>query len=88
MATTLKALGDPQKMRPSTNRTDFGFADPIGKHPLADGREAWVLWLHHTQTHVHIVVWIPGSSIFEVVKNVARFNAGTMTEKIFKQLEI
>lgn len=83
----LKTLGDPQGMRPSTNRTDFGYADPIGKHLLADGRTAWVTWLHHTQTHVHVIVWIPGSSEFETVENIARFNAAGVTERLFKQME-
>ena len=83
----LKALGDPQRMRPSTRRTDFGYADPIGEHRLADGRVARVTWLEINQTHVHVVVWVPGSPDFATVEHVARFNAAVESEKLLRELE-
>jgi hypothetical protein len=55
---TRGSLGDPERMRKSSGRGGFGVADPIGAHPLADGREAWVTWLHDSGTHCHVVVWI------------------------------
>ena len=83
----LKTVGDPQGMRSSTSRGDFGLADPIGKHPLSDGREAWVTWLHDTGTHCHVVVWIPGAERPRIVEHVARVNAARESEKILKDLE-
>ena len=83
----LKTLGDTERMRPSVDRTDFGFADPIGVYPLADDRQAWVTWLHDTGTHVHVVVWIPGDEAPRVVEHIARVNASVESEKILQQLE-
>ena len=83
----LKALGDPKGMRPSTRRTNLGSADPIGIRVLDDGREAWMVWLPHTQTHAHVVVWIPGDTDFKTVENVVRVNAAGVTEKLLQELE-
>jgi hypothetical protein len=84
---TTGPLGGPQRMRPSSGRGGFGFADPIGAHELADGREAWVCWLLDTQTHCHVVVWIPGDEPPRVVEHVARVNAAVESEKILQELE-
>lgn len=84
---TLRNLGDPQQIRPSIRRIDFGYGDPIGVHQLTDGREAWVIWTYHTQTHVHVIVWVPGHPEFETIENIARFNAAGRTEFILQQFE-
>src|SRR4051812_27222527 len=83
----LKFLGDTERMRPSVDRTDFGYADPIGVYPLADGRQAWVTWLYDTATHDHVIVWIPGDVAPGVVEHVARVSASVESEKILKELE-
>jgi hypothetical protein len=85
-------LGDPKGMRPSVRRTDFGYSDPIGVHPLDDGREALVTWLPATHTHVHVLVWVcdladgPTDDPM-AVWNVARFNAAGVSEKLLKEME-
>ena len=81
----LRTLGDPASMRPSIRRHDFGHADPIGEHQLADGRVAWVTWLHHTGQNCHVVVWVPGSTDFATVENVNRRNAGRVSEKLMRE---
>lgn len=85
---TLQNLADPVGIRPSLRRTDFGFANPIGIHPLSDGREAWVLWVYTSKTHVHVIVWVPGGSEFVTLENVARFNAAHQSELILQQFEV
>jgi hypothetical protein len=87
MSTTAVTWGDPKGMRPSTNRRDFGFGDPIGEHPLSDGRTAWVLWLPATATHVHVTVWVPGTDEILMAENVARFNAAPLSERFLRELE-
>lgn len=85
----LKYLGDPDpdRMRSSVDRIDFGLADPIGVYPLADGRQAYVCWLHDTGQHCHVVVWIPGDEPPRVVEHVVRAVASVESEKILKELE-
>jgi|tagenome__1003787_1003787.scaffolds.fasta_scaffold20948651_3 hypothetical protein len=74
-------------MRGSVDRIDFGCADPIGVFTLADGREAYVTWLHDTGQHCHVVVWIPGHEPPRVVEHVVRANAAGESEKILRELE-
>src|SRR5689334_15190024 len=81
ISTASQPLGDPKGMRPSTDRPEIP-QGLIGVHPLADGRDAWCTWLPHSQTHVHVVVWVPGDTDFETVENIARVNAAGVTEKL------
>ena len=83
----LKSLSDPKGMRPSIRRMDFGYADPIGVCQLTDGREAWTCWMHHTQTHVHVVAWVPGHPEFATQANVVRVQAARVTESMFVGFE-
>lgn len=82
-AITVPVLADPKGMRPSRGYV----AELTGRHHLADGRTARVAWLYDTQTHVHVIVWVPGEGAVSVVEHVPRFHAGRESEALLKALE-
>lgn len=80
---TVPVLDDPKGMRPSTGYA----AELTASRLLADGRTARVAWLYDTQTHVHVIVWVPGEGAVGVVEHVPRFHAGRESETLLKALE-
>jgi hypothetical protein len=69
-------------------RTGLDHADPTGECVLADGRAARAIWVPISETHYHIIVWIPGSDDQpEVVPHVACVNAAVETEKLLHAME-
>jgi|tagenome__1003787_1003787.scaffolds.fasta_scaffold20881334_4 hypothetical protein len=84
---TLTPIGDPARMRPSIRRYGFTYADPIGVHPLADGREAEVLWVSYSSTHVNIIVSVLGDGEALMATNICRLNAATTSERLLQELE-
>lgn len=82
-AVTTEVLGDPQGTRPATGWT----AELVATRDLDDGRTARIAWLYASQTHVHVIVWVPESGLLAVRENIARFNAARVAEKILREME-